>query len=157
VRLTASIAAISLVAAAIAFSASPAHSQSATDAVPARLVFKPIKSIADLDAAIAKAKISGKTVVVNFTALWDTGSRTMANETFSDPRVRKALAGVMLLQADVTENDDDDQALLKRFGIFGPPCIMFIGADGVERKKFRVLGYMNADKFHTHVQSAIVR
>jgi thiol:disulfide interchange protein DsbD len=162
-RLFPSIAAISLAVVNLALSTNTAFSQSVpvkskkqtSEPVPARLVFAPIKSVADLDAAIAKSKRSGKIVVLNIRANWAIGSQTMANETFSDPLVRKALADVMLLQADVTENDADDQALLKRFGIFGPPCIMFIGPDGVERKKFRVLGYMNPDKFHMHVQSAL--
>jgi thiol:disulfide interchange protein DsbD len=78
----------------------------------------------------------------------------MEKYTFTDPRVASALSNAVLLQADVTANDSDDQALLNRFGIFGPPSIMFFGIDGAERKNFRVVGYMKADQFHTHVQTA---
>ena len=53
----------------------------------------------------------------------------------------------MLLQADVTANDEQDQALLKRFGIFGPPTIAFYGPDGAERSSYRVVGFMKAPEF----------
>ena len=59
-----------------------------------------------------------------------------------------------LLQADVTANDDEDQALLKRFQIFGPPTIAFFSADGVERKDFRLVGFAPADRFRDHVRAA---
>jgi thiol:disulfide interchange protein DsbD len=79
----------------------------------------------------------------------------MEKYTFTDARVAQALSNTMCLQADVTANDSDDQALLNHFGIFGPPSIMFFGTDGVERKNFRVVGYMKAEKVHSHVQSAL--
>jgi thiol:disulfide interchange protein DsbD len=63
------------------------------------------------------------------------------------PEVRKALANTVWLQADVTANNANDQALLKHFGIFGPPTIAFYGADGVERRNFRVVGFMKTGEF----------
>ncbi len=118
------------------------------------LPFKRIKTIRDLDGEIASAKSAGKTVLLDFYADWCTSCKEMEKYTFTDPRVAQALANTVWLQANVTANDADDQALLNHFGIFGPPSIMFFGADGSERKNFRVVGYMKADKFHTHVQTA---
>jgi len=60
----------------------------------------------------------------------------------------------VLLQADVTANDEQDQALLKRFEIFGPPTIAFFGADGLERRNFRLVGFAPAEKFRDHVTAA---
>jgi thiol:disulfide interchange protein DsbD len=60
----------------------------------------------------------------------------------------------VLLQADVTANDEQDQALLKHFGIFGPPTIAFYGADGAERPAFRVVGFMKAPEFARVVTQA---
>ncbi len=76
----------------------------------------------------------------------------MEHYTFSDPAVQAALAGVTLLQADVTANDDQDQALLKHFGLFGPPSILFFDGDGAERRQYRLVGFMNAEDFTSHVQ-----
>jgi thiol:disulfide interchange protein DsbD len=60
----------------------------------------------------------------------------------------------VLLRADVTSNDADDQALLKRFGIYGPPTIAFYGKDGQERSRYRVVGYMKGAQFAAAVQAA---
>jgi thiol:disulfide interchange protein DsbD len=67
--------------------------------------------------------------------------------TFSDPKVRAQLDGMLLLQADVTANSDADRALLKRFSLFGPPGIVFFDAQGREIHGLRVIGYQNADRF----------
>ncbi|GMR17343.1 MAG: hypothetical protein BMS9Abin32_426 [Gammaproteobacteria bacterium] len=61
----------------------------------------------------------------------------------------------MLLQADVTANDAEDQALLQRFGVFGPPTIIFFGSDGRQRRGYEVVGYMKAPQFAAHVKEAI--
>ena len=79
----------------------------------------------------------------------------MEKYTFTDAAVQSVLSGTLLLQADVTANDDADQALLKRFGIFGPPSIIFFGPDGAERPAYQVVGYMKAERFAPHAEQAI--
>jgi thiol:disulfide interchange protein DsbD len=108
------------------------------------LPFQRVKSVAELDAAIAKAK--SKTVMLDFYADWCTSCKEMEKYTFSDEKVKTALKDVVLLQADVTANNDDDQALLKRFNLFGPPGIIFFDKTGVEMTT-RVIGYKNAEDF----------
>ena len=90
-----------------------------------------------------------------FYADWCVSCKEMEAFTFSVASVHKALDGVVLLKADVTPNDELDTALYKHFGIIGPPSIMFFGTDGVERKNYRVVGYMPAEKFSPHIKSAI--
>ncbi len=113
----------------------------------AELPFKTIKSVADLDAEIATARAAGRPVMLDFYADWCVSCKEMEKYTFSEPAVRAALAKAVLLRADVTANDAEDQALLKHFGIFGPPTIAFYGTDGTERRNFRVVGYMKAKEF----------
>jgi thiol:disulfide interchange protein DsbD len=108
------------------------------------LPFQRVKSVAELDTAIANA--NGKTVMLDFYADWCTSCKEMEKLTFSDEKVRSALKDVLLLQADVTANSADDQALLKRFDLFGPPGIIFFDKTGVEIKT-RVIGYKNAEDF----------
>jgi thiol:disulfide interchange protein DsbD len=79
----------------------------------------------------------------------------MEHKTFTQPDVQAALANVVLLQADVTKNDDDDKALYAHFGIVGPPTIAFYGADGTERRNFRVVGFMKAAEFAAVVRQAV--
>ena len=69
--------------------------------------------------------------------------------------MQAALSNTVWLQADVTANDEADQALLNRFGVFGPPTIIFFGADGQQRHGYEVVGYMKAEDFAEHLQQAL--
>ena len=64
------------------------------------------------------------------------------------------MSNTVTLQADVTANDEADQALLQRFGVFGPPTIIFFGTDGQQRHGYEVVGYMKAKDFTEHLQQA---
>jgi thiol:disulfide interchange protein DsbD len=111
------------------------------------LPFQRIKSLDDLNAKVTAASAAGKTVMLDFYADWCVSCKEMEKYTFPTPEVRAALGNTVWLQADVTANDAVDQALLKHFGIFGPPTIAFYGSDGVERRNFRMVGYMKAEEF----------
>jgi thiol:disulfide interchange protein DsbD len=124
-------------------------------AAHAELPFERIKSLEDLNAGVAAASASGKSVMLDFYADWCVSCKEMEKYTFPQPEVRAALANTVWLQADVTANDETDQALLKHFGIFGPPTIAFYGADGIERREFRVVGYMKAAGFAPLAQRAL--
>ena len=108
------------------------------------LPFTRVKTVAQLDAAIANA--NGKIVMLDFYADWCVACKEMEKLTFSDAKVKTALANAVLLQADVTANNDDDQALLKRFNLFGPPGIIFYDKTG-KQLATRVIGYKNTDDF----------
>jgi thiol:disulfide interchange protein DsbD len=124
-------------------------------AVPADfLPWRAVRSVADLDRELAAASAAGKPAMLDFSADWCVSCKEMEKYTFPDPGVQAALANVVLLRADVTANNERDQELLERFGIFGPPTIAFFGPDGAERKEFRVVGYVKAGKFRDHVLRA---
>ena len=71
----------------------------------------------------------------------------MERFTFTDAQVQARLAGMLKLQVDVTANSAEDQALLKRFRLFGPPGIIFFDRKGNEIMGLRVIGFQKADKF----------
>ena len=118
------------------------------------LDFQRIKTTGDLDAALARASANGKSAMLDFYADWCVSCIEMEEYTFTDGGVQNALANTVLLQADVTANDEEDQALLKRFGVFGPPTIIFFGDDGLQRNGYEVVGYMKAKEFAEHVRMA---
>jgi thiol:disulfide interchange protein DsbD len=119
------------------------------------LPFQRIKSVDDLDREIAIASASGKSVLLDFYADWCVSCMEMEAYTFTDTGVQAALSNTVWLQADVTANDELDQTLLKRFGVFGPPTIIFFGADGEQRHGYEVVGYMKAAAFTDHVRRAL--
>jgi thiol:disulfide interchange protein DsbD len=86
-------------------------------------------------------------VMLDFYADWCVSCKEMEAFTFSDPKVRAELDRMLLLQVDVTANNDNDKALLKRFSLFGPPGIIFFDAEGRELKGLRVIGYQNPERF----------
>lgn len=122
------------------------------DAGDHSLLFEPIKSVANLESAVASASALGRPVMLDFYADWCISCKEMDAFTFSDPRVQELLSTALVVQADVTANDAEDQALLKAFDLFGPPGIVFYNAQGEELKAARVVGFMNAEDFADHVE-----
>jgi thiol:disulfide interchange protein DsbD len=104
--------------------------------------FAPVQSSTNLDTLL---KTSMRPALLDFYADWCVSCKEMERFTFSDKRVQARLAQLKLLRADVTANNGDDQALLKRFDLFGPPGIIFFDRSGKE--VWRVVGYESADKF----------
>jgi len=114
---------------------------------PVSLPFQRIKNGGELESRIQAA--AGKTVMLDFYADWCVACKELEQFTFSDPRVQKKLANVILLQVDVTQSSAEDAALLKRFGLFGPPGILFFNGSGEEIRHAKIIGYLDADKFLT--------
>ncbi len=117
------------------------------------LAFRRVKSLADVEQALAAAKSAGQPVMLDFYADWCVSCKEMEKFTFTDPRVKQALSGFVLLQADVTANDATDQALMKHFGIVAPPDTLFFGADGAERRDLQLTGPESAGKFVQRVDT----
>jgi thiol:disulfide interchange protein DsbD len=106
------------------------------------LAFAPVRTSGQLDEAV---KTAAQPAMLDFYADWCVSCKEMEKFTFSDPRVQAKLKQMNLLRADVTANNADDQVLLKRFNLFGPPGIIFFDRGGKE--VLRVVGYESADKF----------
>ncbi|HEY5655997.1 MAG TPA: protein-disulfide reductase DsbD [Woeseiaceae bacterium] len=119
------------------------------------LKFTRIKTVDDLDNALAEAAAQSRTAMLDFYADWCVSCKEMEAYTFTEAAVQAALAATVLLQADVTANDDEDQALLQRFGVFGPPTIIFFDEKGQQREGYEVVGYMRSDDFVAHVEKAL--
>jgi len=105
--------------------------------------FVQVNSIDELDQVLAQ---SSQPVMLDFYADWCVSCIEMERFTFSDPGVARKLDSLLLVQADVTRNDAEHRALLKRFRLFGPPGIIFFDAQGRELD-IRVVGFQNAERF----------
>ena len=118
-----------------------------------QLKFDKVKSVAELDARLNQAKAAGKAVMLDFYADWCVSCKEMERFTFSDPKVQERLNTAVLLQADVTGTSEEDKALLNRFGLFGPPGIIFWNPAGVQ-SGYKVIGYEPRDKFLDSIDQA---
>lgn len=114
------------------------------------LPFKKINSITALESALKQAE--GKPVMLDFYADWCVACKEMESLTFSDSNIQHLLNKTILLQADVTQNTAEDQALLKLFGLFGPPGIIFFNTSGQELASIRTVGFQNAERFAQTLQ-----
>jgi thiol:disulfide interchange protein DsbD len=109
-----------------------------------KLNFTKIKNIEELNLAI---KNSTKPVMLDFWASWCVACKELEEITFKDPQVISKLQEFTLLKADVTENNDDDKALQKMFGVVGPPALIFWDKDGKEINSSKIVGYKNPKDF----------
>jgi thioredoxin:protein disulfide reductase len=121
------------------------------------LAFERISNVAQLDAALQQAGQKGQPVMLDFYADWCVSCKEYDTFTFSDATVQKRLSNVRLLQADVTKNSAEDKALMKRFGLFGPPGIVFFDAKGTSSVTHKVIGYQKTSEFHASLDMAAIQ
>jgi thiol:disulfide interchange protein DsbD len=115
--------------------------------------FQRVKSLQDLDQALDAGRGSG--AMFDFYADWCIECKRMERNTFPEPRVAALMDELQLLQADVTANDAVDQALMRRFGVIGPPAILFFDRDGEEMEAYRLVGYFAPDEFAEHLEQVL--
>jgi thiol:disulfide interchange protein DsbD len=121
--------------------------------VEAHVEFERIKSLEDLDAALAAGGAGG--TMLDFYADWCVECVRMERTTFIDPAVVALTDQLQLLQADVTPNDETDQALMRQYGIIGPPAILFFDRNGQEMPAYRLVGYFDAEEFSAHLEKVL--
>lgn len=111
--------------------------------------FITITSIAELDALLSKNK--GKKILLDFSADWCTSCEELENVTFVDPSVKAKMNEFVLIKADVTLNDDANKALTNKYGVFGPPAILFFDESGELQSSKTIIGFIDPVAFLTHL------
>ena len=117
--------------------------------------FQPVKSVAELDSVLARARLAQQPVMIDVRADWCVYCVQLERNTFPDPAVRAALSGALLIKIDVTDMNPDDKALLDTLGVFLPPAVIFIGDDGRERADSRVVGFLPPEEFAPRARQAL--
>lgn len=112
--------------------------------------FLKITSLEELNAILEKNK--GKKVMVDFYADWCTSCKEFEAQTFSDEHVKTAMDAFVLVQVDLTANDEASKTISEKFGIFGPPAILFFDEEGVRMKSADIIGFKEPQEFLTHLQ-----
>jgi thiol:disulfide interchange protein DsbD len=124
-----------------------------TGEAAARPAFERVRSLAELQQRMALA--DGRAVMLDFYAEWCVSCKEMERFTFVDPQVRARMSRMLVLQADVTESSPEADELLKHFGLFGPPGIVFFSPTGVELERVRVIGFQSAERFVSALDAAL--
>jgi thiol:disulfide interchange protein DsbD len=119
------------------------------------VAFQRIKSLADLDAGVAVANQTGKPAMLDFYADWCVECIRMERNTFGEPEIQALFGEIQLLQADVTANDETDQALMAKYDIFGPPAILFFDRQGLELPEYSLVGFYEVDEFAEHLRKVL--
>ena len=114
--------------------------------------FQLVRTVAELEQLLA---MSTRPVMLDFYADWCVSCKEMEAFTFVDPRVMQRMNQMLLLKVDVTVNNADDRALMKKFRLFGPPGIIFFSPGGHERKDVRVVGFQDATRFAATLDRAL--
>jgi thiol:disulfide interchange protein DsbD len=114
--------------------------------------FRRIKQVAELDAILEQAKQTNQSVMLDFYADWCIDCIRMEKDVFTVTEIKNALNNVIVLQADVTDQDEHDKALQKRFRIIGPPTIIFFNTQGREIQQLRMIGYEDVPAFRQRLQ-----
>jgi thiol:disulfide interchange protein DsbD len=117
-------------------------------AARSELKFQTVASLAELDAAV---RSSARPVMVDFYADWCVACKEFETLTFSNDAVRQRMAGLTLLRVDVTANNADHKALMRKYSLFGPPALLFFPPAGPEMAHARVIGFQNAESFREHL------
>lgn len=116
------------------------------------LEFQKIKGLAQLEHAIQQAKQRGQAVMVDVYADWCIACKELEVFTFNHHQVKESLKNFVLLQLDVTPNDEQDKAVYQRFNLFGPPAILFFDKQGQHQANFNIIGFIPAEAFLQHLQ-----
>jgi len=100
-----------------------------------------------LDRELAAAKAQGQWVLIDYYADWCVSCKVMEKEVFGNAQVQASLEDVRVLRPDVTRSDTASRELLGRYQVLGPPTLLWIGPDGLERRERRITGEVGAEGF----------
>jgi len=117
-------------------SAAPAGAAGQASSLP----FDTVRSLQALQAQLDIARAAGRPVLVDVSADWCVACKAIEHEVFADAQARQALAGMVLLRADVTAGDAGQRALMRQYQVLGPPTVMLFDASGQERRDARLVG-----------------
>ncbi len=119
--------------------------------------WRDVETSAELEEALAAARAARVPALVDLYADWCISCKVMERSVFPQPDVRSALSGFWLIRLDVTENSGDQKALMDRYGLFGPPSMVFFDENGVHLGEFTVQGELGATSMRRHLDAVLAR
>jgi thiol:disulfide interchange protein DsbD len=133
----------------------PLASRGGAGEAHAELAFRPVDTLADVEASLASAGVAGRPVLLDLYADWCISCKVMERSVFPEPEVQRLMAEFDLLRADVTANDAEHRALLAHYDLFGPPSLLFFSPASGELRSFRLQGEIGSDAFVRHLRAVL--
>lgn len=118
--------------------------------------WKTVVGKASLEQALAASRNAGKPVLVDFFAEWCVACRVLEEETLTNPTVLAEMTRFDLYRVDITEINDDSQAIMEHYNILGLPALVFFDTGSNEVPNARVLGEMGPDRFIEHMNAKVM-
>ena len=115
------------------------------------LQFQVVTSIEQLNEILKKNQ--GKKIMLDFSAEWCKACQEFDEITFKNPAVISKLKEFVLIRADVTANDEKAKALNQKYGVFGPPVIIFFNQQLQPIKSKTIVGFTEPQKFLEHLNT----
>ena len=115
------------------------------------LKFSKVTSIKELDVLLSKN--NGKKIMLDFYADWCTSCKELEEVTFRDANVKAKMSEYVLIKADVTANSDENKKLSKKYGVFGPPVLVFFDEGTKVKKSKTIVGFIEPDEFLNHLNN----
>ncbi len=141
------------------FNAQAASSSAATSPQPGNEDHGPWRTVVgkqSLEQALASSRRAGKPVLVDFFAEWCVACKVLEEETLTNAAVLAEMTGFDLYRVDITEINDDSQAIMEHYNILGLPALVFFDTDSSEVPNARVLGEMGPDRFIQHLNARVM-
>ncbi len=121
------------------------------------LEWHPVRNLQELEMGLKAAEAAGQPALLDLYADWCVSCKVMERSVFPDPAVESRLRQFWLLRADVTANNDSDKALMDRYGLFGPPSMVFFGEDRNEMSEVRLQGEVGIETLATHLGAILAQ
>ncbi len=110
-------------------------------------------SLEKLQAEITAAAREGKPVVVDIGKENCAACSELEHITFPDPKVREAMKRFKFIQIDITKDTPQERAILKHYGLFGAPNILFFDSKGRPLSDKFLVGFVKPEAFVEHLKT----
>lgn len=118
--------------------------QSDTATQPTKGRWNSVSTAADLRAQLAAAQAARQPVLLDFYAEWCISCKIIEHQVLPRPEIQSQLAAYRLIRFDITQNTQEQRALLNQYQLFGPPALLLMSANGQEWRDLRTMGETNA-------------
>ncbi len=101
----------------------------------------------DIDKAFAEAKEKNLPIMVDFSAEWCAACHEIDKHVFHDPKFLEAIKHYIPLRLDVTAENAENEAKLKKFKVYSLPSIVFVKPEGIILDEPRINGFIPTNDF----------